>query len=590
MRPALRDQLSNHSDLCTECGVCVRECSFLKRYGHPKHIAETYTEAASNIAFECSLCSLCTAVCPEKLDPSSLFLEMRREGTQRGETDLSPYKALLAYESRGTSPLFTWYAIPEGCDTVFFPGCALSGMRPKTVIDFFDKLRKANPAVGIVLDCCMKPSHDLGREDYFHAMFGEMRDFLLQSGVRTVIVACPNCYQVFSQYGGSIKVTTAYEQLASLEDMPRVSSGAVTIHDPCVTRFSESIHKAARQAVADAGLAVEEMPHSRHQTLCCGEGAGVGFVNSGLADEWTQRCTGEAAGRRIITYCAGCSNTLGKHGEVAHLLDVCMNPTAVAEGKVRAAKPPFTYLNRLALKRRLKKRVKAPVTRERKFRYGNEKKKGGLKLAIVVALLLVAFLAVRFTGATAYLQKDKLQALIESAGMLAPVVYIIVYTLAPVLFLPGLPLTVAGGLLFGPFWGVVYAITGATLGACLAFLVARYVAREWVESKLTGPRWEKLHQGVEKHGWKMVAFTRLIPLFPFNLLNYAFGVTRVKFLHYAIATFFCMLPACIAFIVFSSSLLDLLKGKISPAFIGGIVMVVLVTVVPVIYQRRNRKD
>ena len=75
---------------------------------------------------------------------------------------------------------------------------------------------------------------------------------------------------------------------------------------------------------------------------------------------------------------------------------------------------------------------------------------------------------------------------------------------------------------------MLYTITSATIGACLAFLISRYIARDWIEKKLSSPRWKRLEQGVDKHGWKIVAFTRLIPLFPFNLLNYALGLTRIK--------------------------------------------------------------
>jgi len=99
-------------------------------------------------------------------------------------------------------------------------------------------------------------------------------------------------------------------------------------------------------------------------------------------------------------------------------------------------------------------------------------------------------------------------------GALDPVIYMLIYIVAPTLFLPGLPITIVGGILFGPFWGVFYTITSSTLGACVAFLISRYIAREWVEEKLKNPRWQRLDQGVERYGWKVVAFTRLIPLFP----------------------------------------------------------------------------
>jgi uncharacterized membrane protein YdjX (TVP38/TMEM64 family) len=208
----------------------------------------------------------------------------------------------------------------------------------------------------------------------------------------------------------------------------------------------------------------------------------------------------------------------------------------------------------------------------------------------LLALLVSAVAGVHLFGAAHYLQQDRLRELISGYGALAPAIYILIYALAPVLFLPGLPITIVGGIVFGPLWGVIYTITGSTIGASLAFLVARYAARDWVAAKLTGPKWEKLDSEVARHGWKVVAFTRLIPAFPFNLLNYAFGLTKVPFAHYLVATFFCMLPACIAFIVFSSSLLELIRGNVSPSALLGIALIVLVSLIPVVYRFYRRRQ
>jgi len=92
------------------------------------------------------------------------------------------------------------------------------------------------------------------------------------------------------------------------------------------------------------------------------------------------------------------------------------------------------------------------------------------------------------------------------------------YVAVTVLLLPGSILGLAGGALFGPAWGTVYTLVGATIGATLAFLVARYVASDWVAAK-AGGRVKQVIDGVEAEGWRFVAFTRLVPLFPFNLLN-----------------------------------------------------------------------
>jgi uncharacterized membrane protein YdjX (TVP38/TMEM64 family)/Fe-S oxidoreductase len=589
IRPELERLIAITISGCTGCGKCVKGCDFLMKYSTPGYIADTFDGADAKTAsrpFECSLCGLCTILCPERLDLDGLFLEMRREAVDRGFGDFPKHKPLLNYERLGTSRRFTLYRLPGGCTTVFFPGCSLSGTRPDGVSRLFDLLRMDDPAMGIVFDCCMKPSHCLGREQYANAMFGEMNNWLVLQGVKEVLVACPNCQVMFDTLGRGLKVRTVWEALDESGLQPEVASGTVTVHDPCVIRYSQTVHAGVRNLLKRQGLSVEEMPHSGSTTVCCGKGGGVDMLNPELAASWGELRKREAAGRRIITYCAGCVQALGRETPTSHLVDLLLEPDQTLAGKKMGAKAPFTYLNRLRLKRGFKRKEGFAVTRERTFVPDSGKpNKRSWKPLIFLALLVAAVISVHMSGAAGYLQQDKLRELIAAYGALAPAIYILIYSLAPVLFLPGLPITIAGGIMFGPFWGVVYTITGATIGASLAFLTARYVARDWVAAKLSGPRWAKLDSEVEQHGWKVVAFTRLIPAFPFNLLNYAFGLTKVPFAHYVIATFVCMLPACIAFIVFSSSILDLVRGNISPASLLGIGLIVLVSLIPVLYRR-----
>lgn len=163
----------------------------------------------------------------------------------------------------------------------------------------------------------------------------------------------------------------------------------------------------------------------------------------------------------------------------------------------------------------------------------------------VLAGLLVLAIGFAFTY-RGHIDIAALQAWLEGQGALAPFAFIAFYVVATVLFLPGSVLTLAGGALFGPVAGTLYSLTGATLGAAVAFLVARYVAGDWVARK-AGGRLKQLIDGVEAEGWRFVAFVRLVPLFPFNLLNYALGLTRVSFAHYVVASFVCMFPGALAY-------------------------------------------
>jgi uncharacterized membrane protein YdjX (TVP38/TMEM64 family)/rhodanese-related sulfurtransferase len=139
-----------------------------------------------------------------------------------------------------------------------------------------------------------------------------------------------------------------------------------------------------------------------------------------------------------------------------------------------------------------------------------------------------------------------LESWVQQFGAAGPLVFMSVYALATVLFLPGSVLTLAGGALFGPLWGTLYNLTGATAGAAAAFLIARYLASDWVHRR-AGGRTRQLIEGVEKEGWRFVAFVRLVPLFPFNLLNYALGLTRIPLGKYVVASYVFMLPGAIAY-------------------------------------------
>jgi uncharacterized membrane protein YdjX (TVP38/TMEM64 family) len=131
-------------------------------------------------------------------------------------------------------------------------------------------------------------------------------------------------------------------------------------------------------------------------------------------------------------------------------------------------------------------------------------------------------------------------------GRLAPILFVIVYAVGTVLFLPGSILTIAGGAMFGPVWGTLCSLAGATIGATLAFMIARYLASDWVAER-AGKRLGQLMRGVEGEGWRFVAFVRLVPLFPFNLVNYVFGLTRVPLSQYVVTSLVCMAPGAFAY-------------------------------------------
>ena len=162
-----------------------------------------------------------------------------------------------------------------------------------------------------------------------------------------------------------------------------------------------------------------------------------------------------------------------------------------------------------------------------------------LALALLAAVGIALAMRERFDAAA-------LQAWVEGAGAAGPLLFMALYALAAVLFLPGAVIALAGGALFGPLWGTLWNLTGATMGAALSFLIARYIGADWV-ARRAGPRLQRLNDGVASEGWRFVAFVRLVPLFPFNLLNYALGLTRIPFAAYLLASWVFMLPGAFAY-------------------------------------------
>jgi uncharacterized membrane protein YdjX (TVP38/TMEM64 family) len=122
------------------------------------------------------------------------------------------------------------------------------------------------------------------------------------------------------------------------------------------------------------------------------------------------------------------------------------------------------------------------------------------------------------------------------------ITFILLFAGTTVLLVPGLFFTLAGGVIFGPFLGTLFNLIGATIGACLSFLISRYIASDWIEKKFSD-RINNISFGVENGGWQFIAFLRLAPVMPFFLVNYILGLTKIKFSTYAFTTAISLIPS-----------------------------------------------
>jgi uncharacterized membrane protein YdjX (TVP38/TMEM64 family) len=185
---------------------------------------------------------------------------------------------------------------------------------------------------------------------------------------------------------------------------------------------------------------------------------------------------------------------------------------------------------------------------------------------------------------------------IKELGPWGPVLLGLVYIPATVFCVPGSLLTLGAGFAFGVVVGTIAISLGSTAGAAAAFLVGRFLARDWVEQKVAGhPKFRALDQAVAAQGFKIVLLTRLSPLFPFNVLNYAFGLTNVRFRDYVLASWIGMLPGTVMYVYLGSvaeSVASLFAGRSEKtpeewALYGvGLAATVAVTVYVTIIARR----
>jgi uncharacterized membrane protein YdjX (TVP38/TMEM64 family) len=186
------------------------------------------------------------------------------------------------------------------------------------------------------------------------------------------------------------------------------------------------------------------------------------------------------------------------------------------------------------------------------------------KTLLIVGAIIAVFYGAHRIGAGPWLT-DVLD-WIRGLGALAPVMFIAIYIAACVAFLPGSILTIGAGVIFGVVRGSIYVSIAATLGATAAFLVGRYLARDWISKKLEGnPKFRAIDEAVGKEGWKIVILTRLSPVFPFNLLNYAYGLTRVTIRDYFFASWAGMIPGTILYVYIGS-----LSGDLAGAAGGSV--------------------
>lgn len=208
-----------------------------------------------------------------------------------------------------------------------------------------------------------------------------------------------------------------------------------------------------------------------------------------------------------------------------------------------------------------------------------------LRIALVVMVLVVGVFVLRWLRQSGLMER----ALdwISGLGPWGPVAFMAIYTLAVVLLVPASVFTLGAGFVYGLGWGSLYVMIAANLASTIAFLIARHLARDAVARRLEGYSWFRaIDEATAREGWKVVALVRLAPVFPFSIVSYAFGLTRVPFRGYALANL-AMIPGTFMYIYFGSVARDVADKPAAPPWIKWIIGAL--TVLVILYITRFAK-
>jgi Fe-S oxidoreductase len=321
-----------------QCLECVKVCEYLHEYGaYPKrYVRQIYNNECivmgvrngNRMVNSCSLCGLCTAVCPEKFSMADVCLDARQSMVRKSKMPPSAHDFALRDMAFSQSEAFTLARHQPGfqsSQTAFFPGCQLSASSPGHVAASYEHLHNTLPGgVGLILQCCGAPARWAGDEEKFQAALRELDAAWSSLGQPRLITACSSCFKTLKEHLPHIQVEPLWPYLdpALLTNAPpEPASRTLAIHDPCSTRGVHEVEDSSRALLGKLGIDVVEL-NETGLTTCCGYGGLTLFVNPALADKTVTR-RAKQSDVDYVTYCAMCRDRFAHQGKRAiHILDL----------------------------------------------------------------------------------------------------------------------------------------------------------------------------------------------------------------------------------------------------------------------------
>lgn len=364
------DEAQREASRCFPCHCleCVKACPYLAHYKtYPKRaVREIYNNdsiimgnrKSNRMIDSCTLCGLCTELCPNDLAMGDVCLDARQSMVTRDHMPASHHDFALRDMAFSRSDEVAFVRHQPGHDrsaVLFFPGCQLPASAPLQVEAVYRHLSEhIEGGVGFMLDCCGAPAHWSGRK----ALHGEVLDHLKavweQQGRPRIVTACSTCLQQITSFLPDLPVTSLWTELQAIglpETAITRSIGPLAIHDPCTSRHAREVQAAVRSIATTLGAEVRELTGAE-KTTCCGYGGLVSFANPEVGNAFVDRRIEESEDD-YLAYCAMCRDNFARRGKRAvHLIDLIF-----PEGDDPAARPDPGFSgrrdNRLRLRRRL---------------------------------------------------------------------------------------------------------------------------------------------------------------------------------------------------------------------------------------------
>lgn len=358
-----------------QCLECVKRCVFLERFQtYPKscarHIYNNLSIVQGNhtenkMINSCTLCGLCTEICPQEFSMSELCLTTRQKMVDSGNMPPSAHEFALEDMEFSNGPEFALMRAAPGeaaCAHLFFPGCQLGGEPDGKVPEAYAFLReRLQGGVGLALGCCGVPALWAGRRERFEGILEAFRSQWAALGKPRIITSCASCQSVFAEYAPDMPAVSLWRVIAKETCLPGETicdpENRLAVHDPCTSRYDRESQMAVRAILGACGAAYDELPWSGPYTECCGFGGLVGNANPDLAWDMTARRAAESP-LDYVTTCAMCRDRLARSGKrTYHLLDLLFP----GSGGDPAERPDPGFSGRREERARLKRSLLATV-------------------------------------------------------------------------------------------------------------------------------------------------------------------------------------------------------------------------------------